>query len=353
MKKLTIRQVGLVLFFTIVLLSWFKSDKLASYWQQEYDNSEPFNSIANSSVGKAGNSIGELGGDNNIEDGLKTVNDPINQVANQVFYQQELEKDRLLQIQKEQALLEAKLKSVTEEQEKKSQELQPKIVSRIYLEDGKKALFIGDSLMQGVAPWVMRKLQNDYHIDSIDLSKHSTGLTVSKFFDWPATVEKTLAENPDINALFVFLGGNDGQSIIDPNTNRHIRFASERWDEIYAGKIQRILDTAKAYKVQVLWIAPPNMKSPSLNKRTAHLSHLYGKSIPNSRAVMLYSKEILQLDTAKDTYSDSMLINGKLRKVRTADGVHFTTRGQKVLANALMEKIDINQKPMLSVSESY
>ncbi len=377
-KKLTIVHIAIILFVSIILVTWFKSDKLASYWQQEQGTAEPFESLSKSGIGKLGNAVDSFNSEKEINVELIRLNEEINKIANRLTAGDALKASELAEIKKTQARIEAKINVLTAKQKlvayAKANGTNPTETvadisqpietvtnnstamvgngSRIAMTSDKKALFIGDSLMQGVAPWVMRKLQNDLQVKSINLSKHSTGLTVSKFFDWPATLEKTLQNNSDIGALFVFLGGNDGQSIIDPDTNHYVRFGTERWDEVYTGRIHRILNTAKVNNVPVLWITPPEMKKASLNQRTAHLTELY-KKISKEDAVILVSKEILQSDTANDEYSDTMLVNGKLKKIRTADGVHFTTTGQKVIANAIMDKFDIDGQPMLSNSEAY
>ncbi len=382
MKKLTIKHIAIILFASIVLITWFKSDKLASYWQQEQGTAEPFESLSESSLGKLGNAVDSFNSEKEINAELKRLNEEVNKIGNQLVAGDTLKASELAEIKKTQKRLEAKINVLTAKQQLvasgKLKTVAPvetvadannlplnavdnkastAMISgnnneRIAITTDKKALFIGDSLMQGVAPWVMRKLQNDHQVKSINLSKHSTGLTVSKFFNWPETLEKTLQENPDIGGLFVFLGGNDGQSIIDPETNHYVRFGTERWDEVYTGRIQQILNTAKSNNVPVLWITPPNMKRADLNEKTAHLVELY-KRIPQEEAIILVSKEILQSDTAKDEYSDTMLVNGKLKKIRTADGVHFTTTGQKVIANAIMDKMNIDGQPMFSTTEAY
>ncbi len=352
MKKLTIIHVALVIFVSIVLVTWFKSDKLASYWQQEQGTSEPFESMSNSSIGKIGNAVDSFNSEKEINAELKRLNEEINKIANRLLASDNLKDSEIEEIKQTQKRIEAKINALMKKRQQKGTFSSANSSNRVNIATDKKALFIGDSLMQGVAPWVMRKLQNDYKIKSINLSKHSTGLTVSKFFDWPATLEKALQDNPDVSVLFVFLGGNDGQSIIDPKTKHYVKFGTERWDEVYTGRIHRVLDTARANEVQVLWIAPPEMKKASLNKRTAHLIELY-KKIPSDRAIVLASKEILQSDTAKVGYSDSMLVKGKLKKVRTADGVHFTPTGQKLIANAIMEKMDIDGQSMLSTTKAY
>ena len=52
--------------------------------------------------------------------------------------------------------------------------------------------------MQGVAPFVQKHLKQEYGVQSVNLSKQSTGLSYPNFFDWPKTIEQTLPKEPDI-----------------------------------------------------------------------------------------------------------------------------------------------------------
>ncbi len=349
MKKLTISQVGIIVGTSLILMTWLKIDKLASYWEQQYGDSQFLTCVAQTDSGKLGSTIGQMTVAEALDKGLIKLNQPINNLANNVFYKEEIEQRELLEQQKrrQQAVAEAKAL----DQQLANQK--PKKLTTIQLVHDTKALFIGDSLMQGIAPWVMRKLQNDHQIDSIDLSKHSTGLTSTKFYNWPEVLENTLIENPDVKALFVFLGGNDGQSIIDPETERHVRFGTERWDEVYSGRIQLVLDTAQKHGVQVMWIAPPIMKDKKLNEQVGHISEVLQSYLADEATLVIDSKEILQSDTANDEYSDSISVDEKLVKVRTADGVHFTPRGQKIIANDVMAKIVVEGQEMLATTQPY
>jgi len=55
--------------------------------------------------------------------------------------------------------------------------------------------------MQGVAPHVQKHLQQGYQIKSVNLSKQSTGLSYPGFFDWPKTIQETLASGRNIKIL--------------------------------------------------------------------------------------------------------------------------------------------------------
>ncbi len=237
-NELTLVRVAIVMVIAITLTTWLKTDKLAGYWLQEYDTNQPFARMGDTSIGKAGQGIEGFVNDNKIEDGLSAISKGLNSGANRLFYAQEMAKRDKLIKQKEMVRQQAqqdKQRSDSKHRQSKSkysakismpkksqQQFRPQFgqsfqqqskhqtaqqatqqgavnqtltgqtqrqsingsaVAKIEIADGQKALFIGDSLMQGVAPWVMRQLQSKHKIDSIDLSKHSTGLAYSKFFD--------------------------------------------------------------------------------------------------------------------------------------------------------------------------
>src|SRR5699024_523915 len=60
----------------------------------------------------------------------------------------------------------------------------PQLPSELVVTAGDKLFFVGDSLMQGVAPRVKQSLYKSENIDGIDLSKQSTGLAYPKFYNW-------------------------------------------------------------------------------------------------------------------------------------------------------------------------
>jgi len=66
--------------------------------------------------------------------------------------------------------------------------------SPINLTPADKVLLIGDSLMQGVAPHVIISIKRKFGAQSVDLSRHSTGLTYPSFFNWPNTLKTALEE---------------------------------------------------------------------------------------------------------------------------------------------------------------
>lgn len=329
-------QVSYLIVVTLVFVTWLKQDRLSDYWQQTYQSNsvwDRLNTLPNWQQGKALSS--QL---NPVawQDWLSSVNRQANGLLNNQLYADFLYKQQQrLQHQAEQAKLMAA-------QAKSHPQPNSTTANQLVLALDKQVFFAGDSMMQGIAPWVMRKLQSDHGINSINLSKQSTGLSYSSFFDWPATIESTLNEHPDIGTLVVFLGPNDPWAVPDPlnKGGQYIEFGTPRWNALYREKIQRILAAANQHQVQVLWVTPPSMRKPKLDQQMAQLQQIIHQSIEPSQALVLDSRQLLQ--PGNSGYRDSLSVEGKITKLRSADGIHFTSDGQKLIADAIVSHFNIN-----------
>lgn len=219
------------------------------------------------------------------------------------------------------------------------------VASLLYDEKGaallsadRKVLFIGDSMMEGVAPRVLRLLKDDYNIEGINLSKRSTGLAYPDFFNWPEAIAKTLGEHTDIGLLVVFLGPNDPWDMPVKRGQPYLRFGSEAWKEEYRHRINKILDCARQYNIPVVWILPPNMKKEKLNRGMAVLRELYEREVKNIGGIVLKVNEIFSYTEV--SYSPFVIVNGKKVNVRASDGIHYSPAGSQMIAQAIMGKIN-------------
>ncbi|WP_230658895.1 SGNH/GDSL hydrolase family protein [Psychrobacter sp. I-STPA10] len=338
-QELQIWQVATVMVLSVLLVSWFKHDRLSSYWQQTYQQADVWTALNQLPYWKTGLLPQHYTDPSLMMTGLADFNHLSNSQLNQLLYA-----DILAERQQQEALKAQRLAQMQERRRLEAEEARkPKVMTEVQIMPEQKVFFAGDSMMEGVAPWAMRELQSKYQIASIDLSKQNTGLSYSSFFDWPATVEKTIADNPDIGVMVMLLGANDPWAVPDPEHPgaTYIKFGSPKWNELYSQKIQRILQAADNHQVQVMWLTPPAMKSDKLKEDMEVLTKLYHQVIPNTQAVLLDTKPMLLDDANSNLYSDSMTIEGKKIKVRTADGIHFTPTGQKRLAAAIVSHIKV------------
>ena len=204
-----------------------------------------------------------------------------------------------------------------------------------------KVFFVGDSLMQGVAPYVKKMLFKQYKVESLDLSKQSTGLAYPNAFNWPKTIDDNLIADPAIKLLVVFWGPNDPWDFPVKGYAKYAKFKSELWEEQYRLRIAMVLNSAYEHDVQVLWLAVPCMRKRQLNEGMIYLNTLYQSELEKTQQHFLSTNQLLGCTYEK--YSNFIESGKDKIKVRVDDGVHFTTAGQKILAKAIMEKIIFKQ----------
>ena len=193
----------------------------------------------------------------------------------------------------------------------------------------------------GVAPHVARALQKA-NISSLDLSKQSTGLAYPSYFDWPATVQKAIPDSK-ITVMVVFLGANDTWDIYVGG--RAERFGSEKWQSVYAARIDSMVKYAEAHNVRVIWLGAPNMGRDKINNGVKILNQLYAAENNDGLARYLSTRELLGGGDS-DIYQKHITTeDGKTVTVRTDDGIHFTRVGQEMLSNLILRQFAIPAPP--------
>lgn len=206
-----------------------------------------------------------------------------------------------------------------------------------------RVLLVGDSLMQGLAPHLITSLKRKYKVETMDLSKHSTGLTYPAFFDWPATVEDAF-ELETYSVVIVFLGANDPWDMTIHG--QYIRFGSERWREVYRERVARIIKTASAHRARLIWLGAPPMGREDLIGKAPTLNAIYAEE---AHKVPLFARFVatdptLTADGSNFTKFLELPERGSVM-VRTDDGVHFTTQGHRLLASLALSQFDAAAKP--------
>jgi hypothetical protein len=204
-----------------------------------------------------------------------------------------------------------------------------------------RILLVGDSLMQGLAPHLITNLKRKYKVESMDLSKHSTGLTYPAFFDWPATVEDAF-ELEDYTVVIVFLGANDPWDMTIQG--RYIRFGSEPWAAVYRERVARIINTAATHRARLVWLGVPPLGREDLLGKAPTLNAIYAEEASKMPlfARFVATDPTLTADGSSFTKFLELPDRGSVM-VRTDDGVHFTTQGHRLLANLTLTQFGAAQ----------
>lgn len=213
--------------------------------------------------------------------------------------------------------------------------------SRLLISRGQKIFFVGDSLMQGVAPHAMRLLLKEHGIESINLSKQSTGLSYPRFYDWPQVARDTFAKNPNIKLMVVFMGPNDPWDLPVVKGKRFFKFGSPEWEGVYRARVQQLINAATDHGAEVLWIGAPNVKADKLNQGILLLDRIYESQVLVNQQHYIPSNDVLGMKG--DVFVKFMQIPSKGNiTLRTDDGIHFTVFGQKRIADKIMSLLYFN-----------
>lgn len=257
-----------------------------------------------------------------------------------------------------QVAFETATETAPEEPSSQRPELQPEATPEaltaaqepIILSVGERILLVGDSLMQGLAPHLVTGLKRKFQVESMDLSKHSTGLTYPAFFDWPSTVEDAF-ELEDYAAVIVFLGANDPWDMTI--RGEYLRFGSEKWTAIYRARVARIIHTAAQRRARLIWLGAPPMGRQDLLGKVPTLNAIYAEEAAKYPlfARFVATDPTLTADGSSFTKFLELPERGSIM-VRTDDGVHFTTQGHRLLASLTFTQFGSSPEPDLDLSRS-
>lgn len=313
---------------------WIMQNSINAYYQQTYHRESPLMAWQQQPVWQFGGRIGDYLYQQkaDILSSIEQFNGEVARNYNQNYAytpeykaylakQQQLEKIRLAALAKQQQLL-------------AQQQWQT-----FPLTKEQQVFFAGDSLMQGVAPFVQQYLQTQYQIKTVNLSKQSTGLTYPSFFDWPKTIEETLKNNHQIKVLVIFLGPNDPWDMPNPQGGQYLKFQSPEWENEYRSRIAKIVTTAQHHQVRIMWLLPPNMRKTTLNQQMIYLNQLFADELKKHNIFTIDTRPLL--GGKNNVYSDYLVKDGKTIKMRSADGIHFSADGQRLLAQVIESHLRI------------
>jgi uncharacterized protein len=186
--------------------------------------------------------------------------------------------------------------------------------------------------------------------------------------DWPALVKDQLAtEKP--KAIIVMLGLNDRLPIRDgvppakgpdlapvqkpadtgagqaadeaaqhPVPGRSYEFHTDLWAELYVKRIDAMIAALKSKGVPVLWVGLPALRGPKSTSDMAYLDELYRERA--ERAGIYYVDIWDGFTDDQGRYAvDGPDFEGQIRRLRTADGVHFTKAGAVKLASYVDQEL--------------
>lgn len=200
-----------------------------------------------------------------------------------------------------------------------------------------RILFAGDSMMQGIAPLVMRELKAT-HPDWLlrNESQQSTGLTVKRRLDWVEKIKKEIVQY-QLTTVVVFLGPNDPWDIYE--RRQVIRFPSPEWEALYSARVSEICEFSKEKKVHLIWVGLPAMKEKRVHRGAVVQNPIFRDNMKRYGFDFVSTEALIgRLDQHYVRYATDA--NGKRINLRADDGIHFSPQGLQRIASTVLKTID-------------
>lgn len=196
-------------------------------------------------------------------------------------------------------------------------------------------LFIGDSLGNNLGFGSIYQLDGTPGLTLVNVSRASTGLSNSWFYNWPEKLPGFLKQyKPDL--VVVFFGANDHQDMRSKNKNLH--FGSKEWKAAYSGEVSKIVAESTKSGAQVAWFGMPSMRSIAFSNNMKVLNQTVQTVIPaakNSTFIPTWD----DLSNSHGKFLEYANVNGSRERLRGKDGIHFSTSGQQVLGSLAVAKL--------------
>lgn len=190
-------------------------------------------------------------------------------------------------------------------------------------------LVLGDNLAEWLAYGLEQAFEDVPELGVVDKTRLSSGLTRPEFHDWTRAVPETLAQQAKVDFIVMMLGSNDRQAIrleregVEPD--------NERWRELYAQRVDAVMQALKARGVPVYWVGVPPLRGQRTSAHMSLLNEIY-KERAQKNGVNYVDVWNGFVDEHGNYTQFGPDFAGQVRRLRTADGVHFTTAGARKLA---------------------
>jgi uncharacterized protein len=204
------------------------------------------------------------------------------------------------------------------------------------VEDPATLWVAGDSLTETFGPALVNLALGSQVLEPDHDLFYSSGLTRPDFFDWPAYLERRLAEQPADIVVFM-IGANDAQPIqVD---GAWVEYGTPAWFEEYERRVERTAEVLAAGATTVYWIGQPIARPSGYRDRMAQLDAIYERVVADHPSLRYVSSWEL-FSSPDGTYSAYLPdADGAQVLVRAGDGIHLTRDGGRWLAEHVLTAI--------------
>jgi hypothetical protein len=204
-----------------------------------------------------------------------------------------------------------------------------------------KVLLIGDSMMQGLGPWVQKHFKSS-GTSVLDYSKHSTGLVNKAYYNWPEKLSFLMDQyKPDL--VMVMLGTNDHLDMVMQD-KQYVRYRSEAWYRHYSERVQQMAFTVLNQGAALVWIGLPAMRETWYEDAAKVTTPIFEREMQALGMPFIDARPVLL--EPSETYSHYLSQGERKVLARAGDGIHLAPYGNQVLMKAIFDRVTFCPIPL-------
>ncbi|MBH0239452.1 SGNH/GDSL hydrolase family protein [Methylobrevis albus] len=212
--------------------------------------------------------------------------------------------------------------------------------------DARIVAVVGDSLAANLAKGLDVAFADTPELRIADESAGSSGLVRDDFKDWPQDLAALMAPPPAPpavaaeappagdaarrpDAVVVLMGMNDRQTIRIGETALEFREAA--WETAYRARIRAVVAAGTSGGAPLYWVGLVPVGNRGLTADFAYLDEMIRQEVEAAGSTYVDVWNAFA-DDIGDFAASGPDLAGQVRRLRLADGIHFTTSGQRKLA---------------------
>ncbi|GAA4663672.1 SGNH family hydrolase [Bartonella pachyuromydis] len=197
--------------------------------------------------------------------------------------------------------------------------------------NAKRVLVIGDFVASAVADALKKLFTENSNVIIINDTVPASGLVRTDHISWKTTLSEHINKNkPD--AIIMVIGANDNQ----PITTSYGIFntAQPEWLNIYKQRINEIVENLHSSGKPWIWMGQPAFGNNNLAQKMKILNALYKQETEKAGGYFIDIWNGFTDEQGQFSFS-GYGTNGKVIRLRTHDGINFTSAGKRKLASYL------------------